>query len=702
MTYTINFTDRNNKTPITVYDNTYNTDTSIVFPGRNVSGYGQAIAENLLALLENFSSSTPPPNPVEGQIWFNNQEGVSSLLVWDGNSWKSASGIYKSPIPPSVESAKVGELWVDTVNNQVHMFSGTNWILVGPEFSSGLKSGLTIEKIVDTGDFSRVVLVFYVENLPIAIISKDGFTPKVAIPQFPVITPGVNLATPTPGSQSEFLAYVGGVPGFSGTAAVASNLLVNDKQIPSTKFARIDVANVFEYPITIKNDSGVSVGSNGNFSVSTSSTAVKLYSRIPGTSIDFQVIDRGVPSATLRVVNNQVGINTLKPTAELDVTGTTKLNGKVVVSDQTSASEAGEGALVISGGVVVGKNLIVSGNFSTTQSITTTNVLPLAANVGNIGSSTQKWNKVYATEIVAETISGVLTGSISGNANTASSLQQTTEFSLVGDVSSSVVQYNGQTGGLVKQFETEINTNFISRKADVKTTSEPYSKSSDELLIYRKSSGALLKVDRDTLVGDLGVPTGAIMPFCGTVVPAGYLLCDGSEISVTKYAELYALIGNTYNGTTPLVGQNTFRLPDLRGRFALGRDNMANNLTTVSASGNVVPAGGGAANRVSGNDSKVIGGSGGSDQYSLSVANLPDHEHTMRGSAGQQYYAMRTDPSVPADSGAMLSAGGTQANQAQYLPSSGRVKTTGDLGRPYGVINPFLTVNYIIRAGKVE
>lgn len=702
MTYTINFTDRNNKTPITVYDNTYNTDTSIVFPGRNVSGYGQAIAENLLALLENFSSSTPPPNPVEGQIWFNNQEGVSSLLVWDGNSWKSASGIYKSPIPPSVESAKVGELWVDTVNNQVHMFSGTNWILVGPEFSSGLKSGLTIEKIVDTSDFSRVVLVFYVENLPIAIISKDGFTPKVAIPQFPVITPGVNLATPTPGSQSEFLAYVGGVPGFSGTAAVASNLLVNDKQIPSTKFARIDVANVFEYPITIKNDSGVSVGSNGNFSVSTSSTAVKLYSRIPGTSIDFQVIDRGVPSTTLRVVNNQVGINTLKPTAELDVTGTTKLNGKVVVSDQTSASEAGEGALVISGGVVVGKNLIVSGNFSTTQSITTTNVLPLAANVGNIGSSTQKWNKVYATEIVAETISGVLTGSISGNANTASSLQQTTEFSLVGDVSSSVVQYNGQTGGLVKQFETEINTNFISRKADVKTTFEPYSKSSDELLIYRKSSGALLKVDRDTLVGDLGVPTGAIMPFCGTVVPAGYLLCDGSEISVTKYAELYALIGNTYNGTTPLVGQNTFRLPDLRGRFALGRDNMANNLTTVSTSGNVVPAGGGAANRVSGNDSKVIGGSGGSDQYSLSVANLPDHEHTMRGTAGQQYYAMRTDPSVPADSGAMLSAGGTQANQAQYLPSSGRVKTTGDLGRPYGVINPFLTVNYIIRAGKVE
>ena len=60
MPYTVNFTDKENKTPITVFDNTSSTDTSLTFPGRNVTGYGQIIAENFLALLENFASADEP------------------------------------------------------------------------------------------------------------------------------------------------------------------------------------------------------------------------------------------------------------------------------------------------------------------------------------------------------------------------------------------------------------------------------------------------------------------------------------------------------------------------------------------------------------------------------------------------------------------------------------------------------------------
>ena len=56
MPYTVNFTDRENKSPVTVFDNTENRDTSIIFPGRNVTGYGQIIADNFLHLLENFAS----------------------------------------------------------------------------------------------------------------------------------------------------------------------------------------------------------------------------------------------------------------------------------------------------------------------------------------------------------------------------------------------------------------------------------------------------------------------------------------------------------------------------------------------------------------------------------------------------------------------------------------------------------------------
>ena len=69
MPYIVNFTDSENKTPITVFDNTSSQDTSLTFPGRNVTGYGQIIAENFLSVLENFASANAPVNPVEGQLW---------------------------------------------------------------------------------------------------------------------------------------------------------------------------------------------------------------------------------------------------------------------------------------------------------------------------------------------------------------------------------------------------------------------------------------------------------------------------------------------------------------------------------------------------------------------------------------------------------------------------------------------------------
>jgi microcystin-dependent protein len=62
------------------------------------------------------------------------------------------------------------------------------------------------------------------------------------------------------------------------------------------------------------------------------------------------------------------------------------------------------------------------------------------------------------------------------------------------------------------------------------------------------------------------VPTGTIFPYAGTTPPAGYLICDGSAVSKTTYAALYALITTTYGaGDT-----NNFVLPDLRGMFVRG------------------------------------------------------------------------------------------------------------------------------------
>lgn len=56
-----------------------------------------------------------------------------------------------------------------------------------------------------------------------------------------------------------------------------------------------------------------------------------------------------------------------------------------------------------------------------------------------------------------------------------------------------------------------------------------------------------------------GVPVGTIIPFAGNSIPQGYLLCDGSAISRTTYASLFAVIGTIYGSGD---GNSTFNLPN--------------------------------------------------------------------------------------------------------------------------------------------
>lgn len=91
------------------------------------------------------------------------------------------------------------------------------------------------------------------------------------------------------------------------------------------------------------------------------------------------------------------------------------------------------------------------------------------------------------------------------------------------------------------------------------------------------------------------VPAGIIEPFAGSTVPAGYLLCDGTAVSRTVYATLYAVIGDTFGAGD---GETTFNLPDLSGRVPLG----------VSMS-------------------HALGSTGGSETVTLIEAELPAHVH---------------------------------------------------------------------------
>lgn len=64
------------------------------------------------------------------------------------------------------------------------------------------------------------------------------------------------------------------------------------------------------------------------------------------------------------------------------------------------------------------------------------------------------------------------------------------------------------------------------------------------------------------------VPPGTILTWPTIAAPTGYLLCDGSLVSRTTYADLFGVISTTFGAGD---GSTTFQLPDLRGRFVVGR-----------------------------------------------------------------------------------------------------------------------------------
>jgi C1q domain len=135
MTFYINYTNGANLTAIS--DGTINTtSTSLTLIGKNFPTYGQLLNQNLVSLLENFTNTTSPNNPLVGQIWYdssNNQlkyyrSGASS------NYWQTLANIIFSDTTPS--SPQTYDLWWDGVNQQLKMFDNLNWITIGPQTAS--------------------------------------------------------------------------------------------------------------------------------------------------------------------------------------------------------------------------------------------------------------------------------------------------------------------------------------------------------------------------------------------------------------------------------------------------------------------------------------------------------------------------------------------------------------------------------------
>lgn len=666
MAYQINFTDSVNKGFLQVNDNTVNTETSLSLPGRNKSDYGAIVNEDLLHLLENFANNNPPSNPVEGQLWYDTTVGVDQLKVYDGTQWVSASSIKKANTRPEAVESNLGDLWVDTTNQQLFLYNGNDWTLVGPEFSLGANTGAKFEEIIDTTNVTRSVIINYVDGVPLVIVSSIEFRPKAAIQGFDVIKPGLNIAST--------LKYYG-------TAEAAENLIISGEgNVLASNFARRDQDNTFTKSLRIQNNTGISIGETPTLQLAVSASNSVLRNLASNGDIQFRLTE-GVSSNTVLTLKSdkRVGINKLNPTEALEVDGNIKTSGNLIAN----------GTLTVDGAVELNDNLTVDGDV-TVGDITLKDIVPDQTG-RNIGTSSLRFNNIFAQTLNAVTFSGgTFSGTFNGTLNgAATSLTSNTVFSLTGDVvSTNSITFggSGNVGGN-RVFNTVISPTFITSNPTTNVIDKD-----DEVLVIREVNGTdtILKVRQEVLVSSIpAIPVGMIAPYAGSAAPNGWLLCDGSKLPTSTYGNLFSVIGWTFDPT--LTSTGNFRLPDMRGRFPLGNRAMNNSIDPNPDA----PTG----STVSDLEASVLGAKEGSATKTLTADNLPDHIHTLAGDQGTEFYAITNIPDAPDTGVNSLAADISGALQSSNIPQTGSV--IGTTGNDLSVVNPYQTVNYIIYAGVI-
>ena len=96
------------------------------------------------------------------------------------------------------------------------------------------------------------------------------------------------------------------------------------------------------------------------------------------------------------------------------------------------------------------------------------------------------------------------------------------------------------------------------------------------------------------------VPTGGLVAWAASSAPTGWLICDGSAVSRTTYADLYAVVGDTYGAGD---GSTTFNLPNIKGRVVVGLDSADTAFDALAETG-------------------------GATTHTLNVSEMPVHTHT--------------------------------------------------------------------------
>ncbi len=164
------------------------------------------------------------------------------------------------------------------------------------------------------------------------------------------------------------------------------------------------------------------------------------------------------------------------------------------------------------------------------------------------------------------------------------------------------------------------------------------------------------------------IPPGTIIASAAIIIPEGWLVCDGREVLIDQYPNLYNAIGDTYHFIGNHQDVQTFMLPDLRGRTIIG-----------VGTGRVYPGGSSYLTQ------RELGDAGGEENHTLTSNEMPSHSHTIPTMAGDDLNFTNVTGQVPA----------ADSNPTQNVKSVSSGLTGG--GQSHNNMQPFFALNYLIK-----